>query len=47
MTTTTDRRWPIGIVIGFLLVGLINAGFAYLAVTGADPIVSSYNTQDR
>jgi len=47
MATTTDRRWPIGIAIGFLLMALINAGFAYLAVTGADPIVSSYNTRDR
>jgi hypothetical protein len=47
MANSTDRRWPIGIVIGFLLVALMNAGLVYLAVRGADPIVSSYDTSDR
>jgi hypothetical protein len=47
MTSTTDRRWPIGIIIGFLLVGLVNAGLVYFAVSGADPIVASYHTDHR
>ena len=47
MSTTTDRRWPLAIIIGFLLVGLANAGLVYFAVSGADPVVSSYNTDHR
>jgi hypothetical protein len=47
MSTTTDRRWPLGIFIGFLLVGLVNAGLVYFAVSGADPVVSSYHTDHR
>jgi hypothetical protein len=47
MATTTDRRWPLGIIIGFLLVGLVNASLVYFAVSGADPVVSSYGTSNR
>jgi hypothetical protein len=47
MASTTDRRWPLGIIIGFLLVGLANAGLVYFAISGADPVVSSYHTDHR
>jgi hypothetical protein len=39
--------WIIGIVIGFALVVLVNAGFIYLAVKGADTVVPSYHTEGR
>jgi hypothetical protein len=49
---TTQRRspgspWVIGIVIGFVLIVLVNAGFIYIAVKGADPVVPSYNAEAR
>jgi hypothetical protein len=49
MTHSTDRisRWPLAIALGLLLVILVNAVFAYIATSGADPVVSSYNTEPR
>jgi hypothetical protein len=41
------RRWPWAIAIGLLIVVLVNAAFAYIAVHGADPVVSSYLTEPR
>jgi hypothetical protein len=41
------RRWPWGIVLGLTLVVLVNAVFAYLAIHGADHVVSSYRTEPR
>jgi len=41
------RRWPWAIVIGLSLVVLVNALFAYLAIRGADHVVSSYRTESR
>ena len=41
------RRWPWGIGIGLAFVVAVNAVFAYLAVRGADPVVSSYRTERR
>jgi hypothetical protein len=35
------------IVLGFVLVVAVNVLFVYIAVTGADPIVSSYTTEPR
>ena len=35
------------IVVGFVLVVLVNVLFVYIAVTGADPVVSSYTTEPR
>ena len=42
-----DRRWPRIIVIGLALVIVVNIVFAYLAIHGADTIVSSYSTEAR
>jgi hypothetical protein len=42
-----SRRWPIAIAIGLLLVILVNAVFAYIATSGADPVVPSYQTEPR
>jgi hypothetical protein len=47
---TDDRRrspWVIGIIIGFVVVVLVNAGFIYVAVKGADRVVPSYNAEAR
>lgn len=41
------RRWPWAIGLGLAFVVLVNAVFAYLAVRGADHVVSSYRTEPR
>ena len=43
----TDRRWPVGIAIGLLIVVLMNLAFIYIAVSGKDEIVPSYHTERR
>ena len=45
--TPTNSPWPPMIVVGFVLVVLVNVLFVYIAVTGADPVVSSYTTEPR
>ena len=42
-----SRLWPIGITIGLILVILVNVAFIYIAVSGADGVVPSYNTEPR
>ena len=37
-------RWPIGIVLFFAVIFVVNMAFIYIAVTGADPVVESYQT---
>jgi hypothetical protein len=39
--------WVLGIIIGFIVVVLVNAGFIYVAVRGADSVVPSYNAEQR
>ncbi len=41
------RLWPALITAGLLLVILVNAIFIYIAVSGADDVVPSYNTERR
>ena len=40
-------RWPLGIALGLLVVVLVNAAFAYVAITGADEVAPSYQTEQR
>ncbi len=40
-------RWPWGIAIGLALVVVVNVIFAWVAIRGADDVVSSYNTEAR
>lgn len=40
-------RWPIGIAIGLFLVILVNLVFIYIAVSGRDEIVPTYQTERR
>jgi hypothetical protein len=39
--------WVVGIVIGLMIVVLVNVGFIYLAVKGADQVVPSYRIEAR
>lgn len=39
--------WPIGIVLAFVIILAVNALFIYLAVSGADEIAPSYQTEQR
>jgi flagellar basal body-associated protein FliL len=41
------RLWPIAIIVGLVIVVLVNALFIYIAVSGADDVVPSYNTEPR
>lgn len=42
-----ERRWPIAIIIGILVVMFVNFGFIYIAVSGADEVVESYTAEER
>lgn len=42
-----DRIWPVVIAIALALVVLVNAVFIYIAVSGADEVVPSYNQGER
>lgn len=42
-----ESRWPRIIALGLAFVIVVNIVFAYLAIHGADSIVSSYNTEAR
>lgn len=46
-TDPRDRRWPIALALGLLLVIAVNLVFAYIAVHGADGVVASYNAEPR
>jgi hypothetical protein len=46
-TTEARNWWPIGIGIALALVVLLNAAFIWIAVSGSDPVVSSYTTEAR
>lgn len=39
--------WPAAIIIGLLFVMGVNAGFIYIAVSGADEVVPSYALEER
>ena len=48
MTPTTEsRRWPLAIGMGLLFVVLVNVALAWIAIRGADPVVSTYSTPSR
>ncbi|UCG85797.1 MAG: hypothetical protein JSW71_18045 [Gemmatimonadota bacterium] len=42
-----DWRWPVGIAIGLLVMILVNLAFIYIAVSGADEVVPSYQIEAR
>ena len=42
-----SRLWPVAITVGLILVVLVNLAFIFIAVTGSDGVVESYNTEVR
>lgn len=46
-TEAGSRLWPVAITVGLILVVLVNLAFIYIAVTGSDGVVESYNTEVR
>jgi len=42
-----SRLWPTLIILGLTLVILVNLAFIYVAVSGADEVVPSYETEER
>jgi hypothetical protein len=45
--STTDRRWPIGLLIAFAVMILVNGLFVWVAISGHDPVAQSYVTEPR
>ncbi len=45
--TSRFRLWPVIITLGLVLVVVVNAVFIYIAVSGADDIVPSYQSEQR
>ena len=43
----SGRAWPWAIAIGLGVMIVVNAIFAYVAISGADQVVSSYQTEPR
>lgn len=46
-TERRHLRWPIAIAVGLFLVILVNLVFIYIAVSGKDEIVPTYQTERR
>ena len=46
-TNRGDSRWPMGIIIGLVIVVIVNLAFIFIAVSDADDVVSSYSTEVR
>jgi len=42
-----DQVWPAIIIIGLTIMVLVNAAFIWIAVSGADEVVPSYNAGQR
>lgn len=43
-----DRRiWPAALIVGMLIVILMNIAFIWIAVSGQDQIVDTYQTEPR
>ncbi|HTS89095.1 MAG TPA: FixH family protein [Gemmatimonadales bacterium] len=46
-TSRSSHHWPWGIAIGLFIVIVVNAVFAYVAISGEDAVVPSYATGSR
>jgi len=47
ITVSADHLWPWIIGIALAVVLAVNAAFIYIAVSGADAVAPSYNTEQR
>jgi len=47
ITLSRDQLWPVLITAGLVLVIAVNAIFIYIAVSGADEVVPSYESGQR
>lgn len=45
--STSDRRWPIGLLIAFTVMILVNGFFVWSAYSQRDTVAASYNTEAR
>jgi hypothetical protein len=46
--TGFDRRiWPAALIVGMLIVILMNIAFIWVAVSGEDQVVDTYQTEPR
>lgn len=45
--SATERRWPIGLVIAFAVMILVNGLFVWVALSDRDPVADSYTTEPR
>ncbi|MDH5590932.1 MAG: FixH family protein [Gemmatimonadota bacterium] len=39
--------WPVAIIVGMVVVMAVNGAFIYIAVSGADEVVESYESGER
>lgn len=47
ITLSKDLLWPVIIAVALAVVMVVNALFIYIAVSGADDVVPSYNEGER
>ncbi len=46
-TARSRSPWPLAIIIGLVLVGLVNVLFIWIAVRGQEPVAESYTRAGR
>lgn len=47
ITVSKDMLWPVILIVALVVVMLVNGLFIYIAVSGADDVVPSYNQGER
>ncbi len=43
----TERRWPVGLLVAFIVMILVNGIFVWAALSHRDPVADSYVTEPR
>ncbi len=46
-TNQGDFRWPVGLIIGLVIVVLVNLAFIFIVVADADDASSAYSEEER
>lgn len=47
MSFVSRHAWALGLGVGFAVMVAVNIGFLVVAVQNADPVVPSYESEDR